>query len=96
MSFGLKTVVVAGLALAAGFAGAASAAPAEELQAAITTSDDGAHVEDVRLVCPPYRPCFFVPGFDRPYGFYRPYGYYRPYYRPYGFGGYGYGYRHFY
>ena len=89
MGFGLKTTFVAALTLGGvavgglGLAGAASAMPATGLQHALATSaDGGASVEAVRLICPPYRPCFYVPG-------YRAYGY-RPYYRPYGYG-YGYG-----
>ena len=93
MSFRLNIAVAAGFALAGlGFVGTASAAPVEGLQTALATSSDAVQVEDVRLVCPPFRPCFHAPGFYRPYGYgYQSYGY-----RPYGYG-YGYGYRrHFY
>lgn len=86
----LKTACVAGFALAGlGLVGSVQAMPAGGLQHALATSADVAQVENVRLVCPPYRPCFRVPGYGYGYGyrrrsFYRPYGYgYRPY-RPYG------------
>ena len=77
-----KIACLAGFALAGvGLVGSASAMPAQGLQHALATSVDGATLQDVRLVCPPFRPCYRVPGYGygRPYGYYRPYGY-RPYY----------------
>jgi hypothetical protein len=81
MTPGWKSALVAGLMLSgAGLAGTASAMPAQGLQSAVTTSADTAvPIENVRWVCPPYRPCFWAPGFYRPYAAYRPYGFYRPY-----------------
>ena len=87
MSSKLKLSLVAGfiLAGAAGLAGSASAASAQGWAPAIATSQDLAvKAENVRLVCPPYRPCFWAPGWRYgPYRAYTPYGLYRPYYRPY-------------
>jgi hypothetical protein len=84
MTNGLKTALLAGLtAVSLGMAGAASAMPGQGVQPAIATSHDVAvKAENVRLICPPYRPCYWVPGWR--YGYYRPYGFYRPYYRPWG------------
>lgn len=87
MTFGLKVAVVTGLSLAGlGLAGAASAMPAQGLHSdAAAGADVAPLIEKTRLLCPPYRPCYYVPGpYYRPYA-YRPYGYYPyPYaYRPY-------------
>ncbi len=80
----LKTITLAAFALASlGLAGTASAMPMQGLQSALAAGDEVAIVEPVRLVCRPYRPCFYVPGYRRSYGYYRPRGFYRPYgYRP--------------